>query len=175
MGLTWPCGVKTLLHSLEEGADGKSTESTGKTKKLFFPHPTFLYDYKTIACKFSGCSILLPACKAHKCPILINHFLSITLPLHELFSVLGHHRIIVLELFRVPNTISMVSVGGKPFTRKTRCGHFPGTSPPSLHELCTLVREPLTTCGCQALAVLLPKLSCSVQAKYTPKTYRCLE
>ena len=46
---------------------------------------------KLLPNKFLGCSIShLPACKPHERPILVNHFLSITLPLAESFSELRH-------------------------------------------------------------------------------------
>ena len=57
------------------------------------PHPIyiFLLIIELQLSKFSGCCFSHPPpYKPHKCPILINHFLSITWPLAEFFSVLRH-------------------------------------------------------------------------------------
>ena len=49
------------------------------------------FDYKNVPTESLGqCNTCLPACEPYKRPSLLNHFLSITLPLTEFFSVLRH-------------------------------------------------------------------------------------
>ena len=66
-------------HPLEKDIEG------------LLPLPTFHLIMKLWPSKFLGHGISrLPTCKPHKHPILINHILSIPLPLAEFFSVLRH-------------------------------------------------------------------------------------
>ena len=55
-----------------------------KTKKVFSPCPLFLWLWNCSPATSQGTSFL-PTWKTHKCSILINHFLSITLFFGELF------------------------------------------------------------------------------------------
>ena len=63
-----------------------------KDKGVLFVCSTFPFIIKLAqSSMFPGCGIShLSAYKPHKCPILINHFLSIILSLTEFFSVLRH-------------------------------------------------------------------------------------
>ena len=63
-----------------------------KDKGVLLVCPTFPFIIKLAQSRsFSGCGIShLSAYKPHKCPILINHFLSTILSLTEFFSVLRH-------------------------------------------------------------------------------------
>ena len=63
-----------------------------KDKGVLFICSTFPFIIKLAqSSMFPGCGISrLSAYKPHKCPILINHFLSIILSLTEFFSVLRH-------------------------------------------------------------------------------------
>ena len=87
--LAWPgSNKKTLLPKPGGGAAGGSLMTIQEwERRWFFPPPHFPFDYKTVA-HLSSLGIApswLPACKLHKHLILINYFLSITLPLAEFF------------------------------------------------------------------------------------------
>ena len=84
MDLALPCGdKKTPLQGAEEG----NMMSTQERQRKFSPPPYFSFDYETCnpATSQGTASSFLPTCKTHKCPILINHFLSIILFFTELF------------------------------------------------------------------------------------------
>ena len=79
--LAWSSRDKKTTHPLN--LEDRSLRSTQEwERKLVFPPPHFSFDYKTVE---GMAPSRPPTCKPHKHPILMNHFLSITLPLIEFF------------------------------------------------------------------------------------------
>ena len=79
--LAWSSRDKKTTHPLN--LEDRSLRSTQEwERKLVFPPPHFSFDYKTVE---GMAPSRPPTCKPHKHPSLMNHFLSITLPLIEFF------------------------------------------------------------------------------------------
>ena len=82
-----------------------------ETKKFFFSLSTFPLIIRLQPTKFPGHSTpSLPARKTHKCPILKNHYLSITLLLAAFFSALKLKDYSTGTLQRPQNETQMVSI-----------------------------------------------------------------
>ena len=78
---------KNFCPQSEGGADnGRLMSIQEWGRRLSFPPPHFSFDYKTTSLSFQLVASPHPStCKPHKCPILTNHFFSITLLLAEFF------------------------------------------------------------------------------------------
>ena len=99
------------MDNLEEKLIGGSMISTQERQRCSSSLSHFSFDYKTVADLVLGAeSSHPPVSKPHKCPVLRNHLLSITLPLAEFFMCLNINQQSSSEHLPLPKCHPRVSV-----------------------------------------------------------------